>query len=360
MNTLTLTIAIPTFDRINSLSDIVSSLLTTEDTNFEILIGNDNALYADLLDDLWKDEYRVRVINNKVNLGERDNLNNLLNEGQGEYFVWIFDDDPCVSNLASIVNHAVNTLGFPDVMYTNYIDIAGSAKFKWYLNLDDVKFQKLDGESFLNRYWSGNLRALGCCGIFKTNILREMGGVAKLSGSKMAFHAEYLLLIQASRLKNIVYCTAPLVSTRAHFGSWSARNTEATTYIEGGLGLLDRAGHILTSQSLSRKDLTENMAAITRFVVSSVIVALYSARFNIDKDFKRFEEDLLNLLGNYDLGSKDDIRNIYHAQLIKYHAKGMVKKLLPYPLIYLYRRFSYYYNNHIHNQNVKSNQSGLP
>ena len=89
-----ITIGIVTFDRIELLKRSINSVLNQTYKNFIILIGNDNPNIKLSLNDLGiSHNNKIKIFNNKKNLGERGNLNNLLNNSKTEIFCWLGDDD---------------------------------------------------------------------------------------------------------------------------------------------------------------------------------------------------------------------------------------------------------------------------
>ena len=263
-------VAVPTYDRKDLLRQTISSLLGQTFADFEILIGNDYPNETLSAEYLGIRDARVRIFNNKSNLGELGNMNFLLGQARGRYFTWQFDDDPCSSNLLREIHEAVCRCSFPAVLFTSFTYIYGSRPYR-FAKTNGGGIQLYGGREFLRKYLSGGLRALGCCGFYEVEYLRGLGGVRRLSDGPMALHSEYLLLIKTGLLTRIAYIPAQLVSTRVHDQSWTIANNDVELFKKAGRNLIRESLAILSRAELCA-DFGENLSSILRAVLSSVIV----------------------------------------------------------------------------------------
>ena len=88
------TIAITTYDRISLLEDTIHAVLRQTFSDFKIIIANDNPKRILSFDNLKiPEDPRIEIVNHKVNLGEIENLNWLMNKANTPYFTWLADDD---------------------------------------------------------------------------------------------------------------------------------------------------------------------------------------------------------------------------------------------------------------------------
>ena len=80
-------VGITTFKRPDKLKRAIESVTNQTFKNLEILVGNDDPEKkitknkSNILDN-----EKIRLINNPSNLGERNNMNNLMNLAKGKYF----------------------------------------------------------------------------------------------------------------------------------------------------------------------------------------------------------------------------------------------------------------------------------
>jgi glycosyltransferase involved in cell wall biosynthesis len=85
-------IGLTTYNRKDLLIQTLNSLQAQTFTDFEIIIGNDYTEEILTSESLGIRDPRIRIINNRKNIGERENMNSLLGEARGRYFTWQFDD----------------------------------------------------------------------------------------------------------------------------------------------------------------------------------------------------------------------------------------------------------------------------
>src|SRR2546425_2131583 len=88
-------VGLPTFNRAGSLKQAIESVLAQGYTNLELVIS-DNAS-SDQTQSLCADYYardkRIRYIRQPTNRGATANFMEVLNHSQGQYFMWLGDDD---------------------------------------------------------------------------------------------------------------------------------------------------------------------------------------------------------------------------------------------------------------------------
>jgi glycosyltransferase involved in cell wall biosynthesis len=118
------TIAIPTYKRLNYLKEAVSSALAQTYPNIEVLIGQDPS--QDGLDESIRDwceklvarEPKVRYQYNSHNLGLAGNWNACADSAKGEYIVIIGDDDRLLPNFVeNLLNEALSDT---QVIFSNH------------------------------------------------------------------------------------------------------------------------------------------------------------------------------------------------------------------------------------------------
>lgn len=239
MNNPLFTIAITTYNRVDFLRETLRNIVNQPFADFEIIIGNDYILEPISLEIIGIFDSRIKVINNKVNLGELENMNSLLKAAKGKYFTWLFDDDPCSPSFLNKIYATLEKHSYPTCVYSSFKVVYGDKNIE-FKDKTDYSTYLYSGKDFLTRYLSGNLKALGCCGFYERNFLKGLGGVTKLSNGPMALNSEYLLLIQAGLVPRVAYIDEALVSTRTHQGSWTTSNLEANLFKEAGLNLIKK------------------------------------------------------------------------------------------------------------------------
>ncbi|WP_190549737.1 glycosyltransferase [Trichocoleus sp. FACHB-591] len=109
-----MTIAIPTYSRLNYLKEIVASALAQTYSNIEILISQDpRPTGLDESIKIWsetlaRENSKVRYRFNTHNLGLAGNWNALADSAQGEYLVIPGDDDRLLPNFVELLVKEVN------------------------------------------------------------------------------------------------------------------------------------------------------------------------------------------------------------------------------------------------------------
>ena len=93
--TTLVSVGIPTFNRVNSLKRAVESVFSQDHTNLELIIS-DNASTDETrsyCEYISKQDNRVHYIRQQTNKGATENFNEVLRQSQGEFFMWLADDD---------------------------------------------------------------------------------------------------------------------------------------------------------------------------------------------------------------------------------------------------------------------------
>src|SRR2546423_11420789 len=97
---LTITIAIPTFNRLRYLKESVASALSQSYPNIEVLVSDDGSSdgTGEWCRDLARADTRFRYQRNQKNLGLAGNWNALADGARGEYMMLLGDDDRLLPN----------------------------------------------------------------------------------------------------------------------------------------------------------------------------------------------------------------------------------------------------------------------
>lgn len=88
-------IIIPVFNSEKYLSDCLKSVLNQNHTNYEIIIINDNSTDSSkkILNKFKKKYSKIRILNNKINLGVSTSRNKGILKAKGNYIVFLDSDD---------------------------------------------------------------------------------------------------------------------------------------------------------------------------------------------------------------------------------------------------------------------------
>jgi hypothetical protein len=251
----------PRGKRLHSYALALESILAQTFTDFEVIVGNDyvaqplSAEYLGIYDD------RIRYVNHARNMGEIENNNALVHETHARYFTWQTQDD---IYHPSFLEEIVALLSGPDpvpCVFTSYALIKEDEQLS---DLDVGAMSHgsiLTGRDFIRRYFRGDIRALGCTGVYDRDLLKSFGGVQQLSETHYAVYSEHLLLIQAGTLDRVGYVPADLVGYRIHQRSWGVTNREPHLYRHAGRGYLKAALSLCSTDRL-KDDFESNIRAV--------------------------------------------------------------------------------------------------
>ena len=326
------TIAIPTYNRESSLKDIVTCYLDQEFKDFEIIIANDYIDKKLSMKSLGiESDSRVTIINNERNLGELENMNFLLDQAKGYYFTWQFDDDPCSELFLPTMAIAVSSFRYPDSIFSSYEAIYGNSKKR--LKCDSRQEAVCySGPKFVEKYLNRELNVLGCCGFYKLEFLRQLGGVVRLSSGPMALFSEFLLLVEQMTAKKVVYLNTPLVSTRHHRGSWTYNNNNITLFQEAGISYINESYRILDNFDSTLKH--KLFLRVIKFVLATISTKIWQCIKTVSTSRLREYINTLKLECSTKLDADTRVifeneLNIFVKRSWRYFIKAMLKRNLP-------------------------------
>ena len=219
------TIGVTTYkNRIKFLNESILSILNQTYQNFKIIIANDSPEFP-ISKNLFNFEIdeRISIINNKKNLGEEKNMNQLLYLAQTPWFTWLADDDVLHPDfLASKINFLEKNFNKNIIaVYSNFAKkkIINKEEFK---NKNNYNFDIYNLEKFHSLYLQRKINCIGCYGLLKTEYLKKINGIKKLSNSYGPFSDTMIPLI-LSKHGNIAWCPEILSIFREHQDSLSQK-----------------------------------------------------------------------------------------------------------------------------------------
>jgi glycosyltransferase involved in cell wall biosynthesis len=150
-----ITIAIPFYNGLEQINSILDELYSENDTNYEILIIDDNSNIAETngLNDLIKLYYNngnLRYLYNNKNLGMDLNFEKCIKESLGLY-TWFFGQDDYVSK--DNLNYCISQIDIykPDIIFANYsINRTWNYKTNYVFNDNLDNYCSIGAKDFLN------------------------------------------------------------------------------------------------------------------------------------------------------------------------------------------------------------------
>ena len=259
-------IGITTYNRPDLLKQTLDSISAQTFSDFEAIVGNDYAeepLSAELL---GITDPRIRFENYPENLGEANNMNELLARSRGRYFTWQNDDDLYAPTFLEEVYASLVKFDAPTCVFTSY-DLFEGVDYPEPIDVVAGTGAVFSGREFLRRYLSGKLLAIGCTGVYSREYLTQVGGIELLGDFHRPLYTEYLYLIRAGLEERVVHIDQPLIRYRTHEGSWGGTTADLPLYTEVGGNLLSKSINILKMPVL-RADFRKNVTALLKFLVS--------------------------------------------------------------------------------------------
>ena len=231
-----ITVAIPTFNRINLLKRALASVLAQSYKNIEIIVS-DNAS-TDGTNEYLKTikDGRIKILINEQNLGMVTNWDCCLECASGEYFILMSDDDAlsdpdAVEKLASgFLGDAGKDVGavFSDVklerVNQNRVERTFSEKISY------------SPEEIIVDFFLNGLAVFPCATLFRTKDIRDFGGYSSFS-AKLAVDvcAWIFVALKYGKIRRIA---EPLALYRIHQSSSSASIETWSAEYEVMLGLV--------------------------------------------------------------------------------------------------------------------------
>jgi len=192
-------------------------------------------------------------------------MNTLLDLSRGRYFTWQCDDDLYAPDFLEEVHSALVEFKLPPCVFTSYEFIYGTS-FPDLRKTLSGKGRIYSGREFLLRYWSGELKAMGCTGVYEKDCLKRIGGVQCFADTHHPLYSEHFLLIQVGLQKQVIHIDKPLVLYRIHEDAWGCTTNDLLLYKQASENLLRKSIAVLKNPDL-RDDFRQNMNSVLKFVV---------------------------------------------------------------------------------------------
>ena len=250
-------IGVTTYKRKVLLKKCINAILSQTFKDYEILVGNDSPSEQLTYRDLGVQDQRIRIFNNRENLGEAENMRMLLQAAKGKYFTWLADDDQYMSTFLESVVVTLTEHAVP-VVYTNVL----SGRL-YTSGAEVISTGKLfTGGDFLSKYLAGDIAAQGNYGVFEKAYIESVGweklGDGFDGSSAWGPYSDVRLLILAGGLPKVAYIDTPKIFMRVHSGSMSIVSDDLNAYISGQVDLFEVAWPIVRKLGNS-KDIEQNV-----------------------------------------------------------------------------------------------------
>jgi glycosyltransferase involved in cell wall biosynthesis len=259
-------IGITTYNRPDLLKQTLDSISAQTFSDFEAIVGNDYAEEPLSAERLGITDPRIRFENYPENLGEANNMNELLARSRGRYFTWQNDDDLYAPTFLEDVHAAVVACDSPPCIFTSY-EMFDGPQPPPPVELASGTGTQYSGREFLRKYFLGELKAIGCTGVYSREYMDQVGPIEVLADHHRPLYTEYLWLIRAGLEGHVVYIDQPLMRYRMHGDAWGVVSTDHALYRQAGENLLSASIEILKKPELCA-DFRENIKDLLGFLAN--------------------------------------------------------------------------------------------
>ncbi len=209
-----ITIGITTYNRIDFLKLCLQSILVQGDHDLEILIGNDYVTSPISNEILEIDDARIQIFNYPKNIGELDNLNYLVTQATGDYFIWMADDDEfhpdCFKNVYRILNQ------YPGIDLLIPETFSG-LDFKEMCQNYSGEVKRIDKIEILMNYLKFEINVQSVYMFFKIELIKtRLIGVTHLVPQNLFYSDTAFMFKAVARAQNIMYFDFPCCLFRTH------------------------------------------------------------------------------------------------------------------------------------------------
>ncbi len=254
LSDLKITVGLITYNRPEFLKAAVRSVQQQSYGNFELIISNDYAEVPVTFDSLGiKNDSRIKIVNQHPNLGEVRNMNYLLEVAQGEWFVWLCDDDLLHPEFLMLARKAILDHQETDVVgvFSNYV-AASSPEGLFPTTLGVNQCVRYDAARFLMEYTSRRIPLIGCYGLTHVDTLRKIGGMPLL-GNSFGPYSDTLVPILLAEHGKLCWLDEPLVFLRTHADSLSCKSAEFAAFTSAEADFLKNLERVCDSKAVNIK-----------------------------------------------------------------------------------------------------------
>ncbi len=265
MSDIRITVGITTYNRPEFLKQAVRSVLKQSFSNFELIISNDYTDIPVTPDVLGiETDSRIKIVNQKLNLGEVRNMNYLLEMAQSEWFVWLADDDLVHPEFFMLANKCINKNKGRNIVafYSDYSS-SDSPDGIFPAELKLKNYFCYDASEFIRCYSARKISLIGSCGIMNTEALKKIGGFPLL-GNSFGPYGDTLIPILLTQQGNVCMFEESLMFLRTHADSLSCKSSEFSAYSSAEVDFLGRVKHVCNNKFIDI-ELDEIVANIIRW-----------------------------------------------------------------------------------------------
>lgn len=331
-----LSILIPTYNRPNHLNSLVESLvLLFELKNYsyplEIIIGNDNPMVTLTISNQSSKNINIKIINNKINIGETENINNLLRNACHQYIACLFDDDMIEWNFFNAFEYSINIYIKYDAFYFRNSIFNSNNIYTAKKNNDKFDIKKINGVDFIK---TGLYKTfLGFIAIYNRQSLLSLTGIKKLSNNAIGVNTEFCLIYQAISFNTIIYTEKKLVRTCLNNLSYSSTNFDFYPYYISSVNMYKYL-NVFVDAYLNHNEKRKFLDFVkSKILITTLTRSFYSLGINRGLKILLIHNKRLNSI--YDVNSIFILSNVIFMSFFS----SIYKKIIPNSVRYRVRMF---------------------
>jgi len=259
-----LSVAIPTYNRLQYLKECINSVLNQSFQDFSIFVF-DNASDEPVEEELEKlADNRIRFIGNNKNVGAEGNLNRILGYPfESEYLSIFHDDDTMHPKMLELQTSFLDAHKEVVFVGSDFKGVPGENIHR-FQNFDENEVQYSmykNGREFL-RAWMSWVRCAFDSVMYRVDAI----GDSRMKPGRFSDFADSALLVEISQKGPSAFIAAPLLNYRLHSGQYSQVAKKA--YGQGSIAFLSFFRDSLPA-ALSKKDEKLFRAYSVNFLIRS-------------------------------------------------------------------------------------------
>ena len=281
-----ITIGLTHYNRPQMLKESLKFILSQTFEDFKVIIGNDNPnIHIDKKFLEIENKGNIEIVNNSENLGEIQNMNNILNISDTEWFMWLADDDLLHPQFLEILIKCFELIKNNRNIIAFYSEYFISNKYNNHFNnKEDININKLifNQRNFIDWYFKNPKKIIGCYGLMKTKILKKINGFPKLNKT-FSPYSDDLLPLLLSNHGDICLIKKKLLLLRTHKNSASVQSIDIEAY---------------TSAQLKYMEIFQKIAVVLKIKKNknSLYTYLLNKKFLSDNFYVLFRNRKINLI----------------------------------------------------------------
>ena len=247
-----ISVGVTAYNRPNFLRQAVLSVLQQSYNNFELIISNDYIAEPVTFETLGvESDSRIKISNQKINLGEVKNMNYMLNIATSNWFIWLADDDMLHPEFFMAANKCISENSEKEIVafYSNYSQAENPTGI-FPNKCISQDYACYEPACFVENYSSQKIDLIGCYGVMSRDTLIKVGGFPLL-GNSFSPYSDTLIPILLSEFGKIFITEEKFVFLRTHKDSISVKSTEFSAFSSAEVDFLEHIKHVCTKEILN-------------------------------------------------------------------------------------------------------------